>query len=322
MAVLVTGGTGFVGLNVVEALLERGRSVVVLDRAAPPAAAEAAMASKQAAVEWHQGDVTDSAVLDGLFSGHDIDRVVQGAAITADQAREGREARRIAEVNFLGSIEVLEAARRHGVRRVVYLSSASVYGESGFAHDELDEATTPPLPDTLYAITKYAGERTALRYRALYGMEIVAARLSAVFGPWERDTGVRDTLSPIYQATRAALAGEEVVLARATSRDWVYARDVADAVATLLLGEVPASPVYNIGPGVVWTMADWCERLASRLPGFRWRLGDDATVDPQGARDRGPLGIRRLVEETGWRPAFGLEAAFEDYLGWLEQTGE
>jgi nucleoside-diphosphate-sugar epimerase len=309
MAVLVTGGTGFVGLNIVEALLARRQMVVVLDRAEPPAAAASALAAL-GTVAWRQGDVTDSATLDAAFREHGIDRLVQGAAITADAAREARAARRIAEVNLLGSIEVLEAARRHGVGRVVYLSSAS----------ELDEATTPPLPDSLYAITKYAGERTALRYITLFGMEVAVARLSGVFGPWERDTGVRDTLSPIHQATTAALAGSEVVLARTGTRDWVYAPDVASAVATLLLQErPPAHTVYNVGPGTVWSVADWCRKLQQRRPDFAWRLGDDVTIDLHGDRDRSPLAIRRLTEDTDWRPEFGLEAAFEHYMTWLER---
>lgn len=319
MRVLLTGGTGFVGLNIAEALLRRGLELAVLDRAPPPSAAARELAGIGPAVSFVQASVTDGAALEGLFQAQPIDLVVQAAAITAGRAREVRAAAEIVEVNLMGTIAVLEAARRHAVRRLLYLSSSSVYGENSRRDDPLDEGRTMPLPDSLYAISKYAGERTALRFAALHAMDIVCTRLSAVFGPWERDTGVRDTLSPLQQVMRLRAEGREVVLARACERDWVYARDVGAAVATLLTAPGPlAHPVYNVGPGVRWSVADWCARLAARDPGFRWRQGTEANVDLHGDSDRHSLAIARIGADTDWRPAYGLEAAMDDYLAWLE----
>lgn len=315
---MLTGGTGFVGLNIAEALIARGHAVVALDRAPAPPKALTRMGDAFTAVT---GDVGDAALLDRLFETHDIDLVVQAAAITAGTERERRDAAGIVRVNLGGTLAVLEAARRHGVGRLIYTSSSTVYGENSYADDPLDEASTLPVPESLYGISKYAAERSALRYRTLHGMDIVAVRLSAVFGPWERDTGVRDTLSPLLQATRAARAGEEAVLQRDGPRDWVYARDVASAVATLLTAPQPLShPLYNVGPGVVWSVGEWCRKLADRYPGFRWRVGTPYSIDLHGPRDRNRLAIARLTADTDWRPRFNLEAAFEDYLGWLDDT--
>jgi len=269
------------------------------------------------------GDVGDVMLLDRLFAAHGIDRVVHAAAVTAGPARERGDPAGIVAVNLGGTLAVLEAARRHGVKRLIYTSSSTVYGENSYEDDWLDEGRTLPVPESLYGITKYAAERTALRYRTLHGLDILAVRLSAVFGPWERDTGVRDTLSPMLQATLAARRGAAAVLLREGPRDWVYARDVARAVATLLTMPTPpaqAQALYNVGPGTVWSVADWCRKLAQRYPGFRWRVGEPFTVDLHGPRDRSPLAVARLVADTDWRPAFGLDAAFEHYLDWLDDT--
>ena len=317
MSVLITGGAGLVGLSVAEELCRRGLSAVPFDAAAPPSRALEYLQSLPGEAHVEQGDVTDRSSLDAAFDAHRVEFLVQGAAITAGPGRERSEPRRIAEVNLLGSIEAYEAARQHQTKRVVYLSSSSVYGENSYADGPLDEIKTAPLPDSLYAISKYAGERTALRFRALHGMDLLATRLSGVFGPWERDTGVRDTLSPIYQATQQALQGGEAVLSRPGIRDWTYGRDIAAAIVGLLFADRPAHAVYNIASGTTWSMAEWCERLATRFSAFRWRIGEDPTIDLFGPEDRRPLATTRLVEELDWRPAFGLDAAFEDYMSWL-----
>src|SRR5690606_32841577 len=127
--------------------------------------------------------------------GHLVTRLVHGAAVTSAAARERCEAERIVEVNLVGTLRALTAARRHAVRRVLYLSSGAVYGDNAFDRESLDEDADLPVPDTLYAITKYAAERSVLRCAGLWGIDVLVARLGSVFGRWEYDTGLRDTLS-------------------------------------------------------------------------------------------------------------------------------
>lgn len=312
MRVLITGAAGFVGLNVVEALLARGWETIAADIAPPPDAAAGWPC------RWTRLDVCDPAAAAALVESAQPDAIVHGAAITAGPDRERRDANVIVAVNLQGTLNMLAAAARRPPRRFLYFSSSSVYGENGYADMPLDAGRTHPVPETLYAITKYAGERAALRARALYGLDVVCARLSSAFGPWERDTGVRDTLSPPLQATELARAGGEARLEREGLRDWVYGRDIGGAVVALLEADKPRRPVYNVGPGVAWSVADWCRKLAARYPGFRWRIGEPANVLLHAAQDRNPLGIAPLEEEFGWRPRFGLDAAFEDYMAWLD----
>ena len=110
------------------------------------------------------------------------------------------------QVNLLAQTPILIAARRHGVSRIINLSSAAAYGRNAFHNLPLDEETACD-PVSLYAITKFASEKVAARLAALWQTEIISVRLSAVFGPWERATGVRDTLSAQAQILAAMQGG-------------------------------------------------------------------------------------------------------------------
>lgn len=325
-AVLVTGGAGFVGLNVTEALLKRGDDVVIFGREALPEAAARAFAPLPGRLAVVQGDVRDAAALRATFAAHRVDRVLPFAAITAGPERESAEPETVLDVNVKGMIATLRAARdAGGVRRVVLPSSSAVYGESAYAVPVLDEAATPCVPISLYGVTKYAVERLGLRLAGLWGLDAVAARIGAVFGPWERDTGLRDTLSPFLALMQAAVARGEAVLPEAPmpAYDWVYARDLAAGLLRLLDAQAPPRRVVNLGSGLDWAprIPALCDVLAARFPGFRWRRaapGETPTIRPNDARPRGVLAMARAAE-FGWAPRFAPEAAVADYAAWAAE---
>lgn len=320
--ILLVGGSGFVGLNIAEALVGRGDDVAIFSPAPIPEAAAASLARGPGRHAVIEGDVRDPNALAAACAGRDA--LVHVAAVTAGATNDLDRAVEILDINTLGTARALNAARRAGVGRVVFTGSGSVYGESATAAPELGETDVAAVPETVYAISKYAAERLAIRARRTMGQDVRCLRLGAVFGPWERDTGVRDTLSPIFQVTQAALAGDAVVLPRPGRRDWIYARDVAGAVLAALDHPRGFDGVINVAPGTEWSVADWCERLAARLPGFGYtmaRVGHLPTVDYHGPGDRSPLANRRLVEELGFTPRFTLDAAFEDYMAWLARQG-
>lgn len=318
MSILVTGASGFIGLNVVEALIARGDDVIAFSNSPMPEAARAEFDTLRGRCVEAIGDVRDERAVAEVFAAHSPQRVVHAAALTPGQQTERAMAAAAVEVNVLGTVRVLEAAARHRVERVVQLSSAAVYGESGFGSEPLDEAQTPPRPRTVYGVTKYAAERLALRYAESAALAVVAARLAAAYGPWERDTGVRETLSPFLQALRIARQGGAAVLARRAALDWIYSRDAADALLALLDRRAAAPAVVNVSPGYATAFDGFCDALARRYPGFRWRIapGPEATVDLYGERDRAPLATERLRREVGWAPRFDAEPAFRDYLDW------
>src|SRR5579864_1558451 len=255
MKVVIVGGNGFVGLNIAQALLERGHAVTLFDSADVPAAARRAFASHDERLRVTHGDVTDRAALDAAIAAG-CDALVLGAAITAGPLREAAEPERILAVNLLAQVPILETALRAKVKRVINLSSAAAYGASGQHFAVLDE-DTPCDPGSLYAISKFASERVAARLAELWQTEIVSVRLSAVFGPFERIGGVRDTPSPQAQIVDCVGRGEPALLSDRGVRDWVYAPDVAEAVTLLIEAARPRHALYNISTGVTFSAEAW-----------------------------------------------------------------
>ena len=317
MKILVFGGTGFVGLNIAGALLSRGHTVTLFDRADLPAAAAKEFASGAERLTAIQGDIRDQAAIEQVIA-TGFEAIVLGAAITAGPEREARDPETILGVNLLAQTPVLTAARRAGVKRAINLSSAAAYGTSAFRNAVLDEETACD-PVSLYAITKVASEKVAARLAALWQYDIISARLSAVFGPWERSNDVRDTPSPQAQILAALEAGREAVLSRPGVRDWVYALDVAEAVSVLIEAERPKHQLYNISTGAEWPALKWGQQLAALHRGFVCRLaeaGETSTIDLHSASDRAPLSAARLAEEFGWRARFGCADSAADLSAW------
>lgn len=304
MRVLVTGASGFVGVNLVEALLARGHEVVAMSLDAFPAALR---------ITEVQGDTTDTALVERVMREHRVDAVWHGAAITAGPEREKREASRIVEVNLLATVRTLEAAARAGVRRFVYPSSSAVYGETAFGDGGPVAEDAPLRPFNLYGITKVAAEQAVLRLAPALGLEACAGRINAVFGPGERDTGLRDTLSPHLQLGGFAKRGKEAILARGAERDWVYAPDVADAFVAMLEAKAMPPVALNISMDRLWPL----ETMARALPGLKWRYANAGETSNLGYggpidRPRRALSPARFRDLLGWGPAHSPESACAD----------
>jgi nucleoside-diphosphate-sugar epimerase len=160
----------------------------------------------------------------------------------------------------------------------------------------------------------------------MHGLGLVCVRLGSVIGPWERDTGVRDTLSTHFQLARMAARGEAAVLpAREFRRDWVYCRDVARAIADLLQVPSPGHALYNISSDRVWGgLEPWCRKLKEVYPAFEYRVareGERTNLGIAESQHRGIMDIRRLGREIGYRPKYGPDQAYEDYAQWLRAYG-
>ncbi len=326
MQTFITGACGFVGLALTEHLLQRGDGVVGFDLAPPPPEVARAFADLPGRLTMVTGDARDERAVLEAMHGHRPERLVTLAAITADARRERAMPRTIFDVNVGGVLAALTAAHACGVARIVHASSGSAYGASGNGSQALREDDTPLRPEALYGISKVAAESAALRLAALHGLDLVVGRLGTCFGPWEADTGVRDTLSAPLQILRLAEAGTPIVLSRESRRDWLYVRDCAAGIAALL--DRPRLPhaVYNVAAGFMGSMPDWCGALQAAYPGLAWRVAgaherDAVNVEYYAPYDRAPMDVSRLLADTGFAPRFDLAAAAQDFVDFRRRHG-
>jgi UDP-glucose 4-epimerase len=322
MRVIIFGGTGFVGLNLAGTWLARGHHVTLYDRTQLPAAARS-LANHGERLRVVQGDITDTGCIEALIA-DGCDAIVLGAAITAGPDLERTATESILQVNVLAQIPVLKAAIRHRVHRVINLSSAAAYGAAGQRYPVLDE-DTPCDPVSFYALSKFTSERSVARHADLWDRDFLNVRLSAVFGPWERIGEVRDTPSLQFQILNAFSRGGPAVLPGPGVKDWIYATDVAEALAVLLEAERPRHRLYNISSGAPWPALQWGEAFAALHPGLQCRLagpGEKTPIELHGP-DRAPLSAARMEQEFGWRARFGCaESAADLSRWWTAHRGE
>ena len=238
---LVTGGAGFIGSHLVEALLARGRKVRVLDNFSTGDPAN--LAAVRDEVEVIDADVTDRAALARAVRG--VDLVFHQAAL-ASVPRSVADPAATHEACATGTLNVLLAARDAGVRRVVYAASSSAYGNSERLPKREGDPTGPLSP---YAVAKLAGEHYCAAFSEVYGLETVRLRYFNVFGPRQSPDSPYAAVIPLF--LRAMLAGRSPLIHGdgQQSRDFTFVEDVIQA--NLLAAEAPgvSGRVYNVACG-------------------------------------------------------------------------
>jgi len=319
MNVLIAGGWGFVGLNIAQQILaQNGRVVLFGPDTAPPAFKEA-IQSLPGRLEICAGDISRREDLDRALVDLKPEFVVNAAAITAGPEREISSAHDIFRVNLLGTLELLEACIRHPVKRLVQLGTGSVFGQAGQWTESLDEQSSAAMPESLYGISKFAAERTCIRYATRRNLDVTVMRLGTVFGRWEYSTGVRDTQSIPLQLLKAARKGEHAVLLRDCADDWIYSVDVAQGVLAALAAKTQPAPLYHLSSGRRWDVGQWCEQLVATFPAFSYERVDDkslCTIGRNSSPRRSPMNIDRITKDLGFEPKYMANEAFSDFVRW------
>lgn len=319
MTYLVTGATGFIGTNIIEQLAKTTSADVVALSNTQPTARQSLLA-KRAGVKltFVQCDVRDQARLEQVMKDNSVTRVVHAAAVTSSAERERTAAPFVVDVNLVGAAAVTSASANTHVQRLVLVGSAGVYSTHYMPDGAVATEEYPHQVDTLYGVGKAAAEIIVRRIAKLNDLDIVIGRVATAFGPWEHDTGYRDTLSPIYQLTKIARSGGVARLARDKRSNWHYSRDAASALLTLADTPEAKFADYNLGPGWAWPLSAWCDRLAARYPDFRYEIGGTPNVELYGDNDGGLLSGARYLDEFGPTAHYDIDLAFEDFMNWLE----
>lgn len=317
MNYLVTGATGFLGTNIVQQLLNDNCNVVGFSFHEPSAHQVACFKQKSGQIEYVQGDVRNRRLLEEVFSRYSIDTVIHAAVITSNAAREKQQAPEIVDINVTGSANVAQHAFEAGVKRFLLVGSLAVYAAQNRRDGEVVTEETPHSTETLYEVSKSATEKIVARISSLHDRPLVIGRVGTAYGPWEHSTGVRDTLSPMFQLTKIAMEGGHAILPFDKYSNWQYGRDAAHAIVKLANAGSTRHQDYNLGPNQAWPLSAWCERLATRFPNFRFSFGTPGNIDLYGGKNGALLSGQRYMDEFGDIVCFDLDAAFDDYTNWL-----
>ena len=323
MATLVTGGTGFVGANIVKDLANNGHDVVSFDINGPDQLLQQFIGEAASKITFIQGDIVDSASIQLLGQGHQIDKIVHAAVYTVNRtALEIERSRDVIAINLEGTANLLELARTQKVTRFVYVSSGAAYGTALPSDQTLNEET-PPAPDNLYGITKFSSEMITRRYGELHGLSTVSVRLSTPYGPMERVTGHRAVMSVFYDWIGRAVRGTTISpQALAGGRDYIYISDIANGIRTVLDATSLPHNLYNITTGIWVTYQQILDAVVELSPETVFEVPPLRPADSVGeGYSRGPLSGHRLFEDLGWTPKFELKEGLADYFKWRKYSG-
>ena len=317
MATLVTGGTGFVGSNIVKALAQRGHSVVCLDIAAPDALVRSYLEPWSAQVTFIQGDILNEGDV-AQAEAYPIDKIVHAAVFTGVLPEvEKQRSRSIVDINLMGTTNLLELARRRPPERFLYVSSGSVHGDDR-GPDEVLREDDAVNPRSLYAVGKYTSELLTRRYGELHGFQTVSVRLGGPYGPMERVTGHRANQGVLKEWTGNIVRGEPIEVSnRNLRRSFTYVADIAEGICSVLDAPTLTYGAYNNSSADWHTIGEVVDVLQGLHAGLRVVEVAEKDLGDRGHR----MDVARLREDVGFVAEFDLMSGLRDYLAWRLDAG-
>jgi len=296
MKVLVTGGSGFIASHVVDKLRDKGVHVRIYDGIMPTFRDD---------VEYYQGSILDRTALG--FAVHGVDAIMHLAAI-ADVKDVFEDPYYSEEINVRGTINILDTARRAGIKRVIYGSTTWVYSEAD--GDVVDETTPLHAPSHLYTATKLVGEYYCHAYNSLYGLETTILRYGIPYGPRARDGAV----VPIF--VRKALAGDSLTIAGDGSqfRKFIYVEDLAEGNVAALQS-VAKKKIYNLDGREKISIKQIAETIKKILGNVNIEYVQARPGDFSGKE----VSCELAKKELGWEPKIDFEEGVRRYIAWYQE---
>ena len=305
MRALVTGGGGYIGREVVKALMARGDTAIAFDAGFAPQIRALAEGSKN--LRLVEGDITDLAGLVAACQLEKPDAVIHCAAIVGVIFSVNSPSN-VVRVNVQGSINVFEAMRLTGIRRVVHMSTEEVYGNFVAPAAREDHPTQPRMP---YGITKLTVEQLGRTYRELHGLDPINLRTSWVYG-----VGLPRPRAPTTFLD-AALEGRPYHLDHGgdAAIDFTYMSDVVSGILCGLDAKQHTFDVYNLASGEATTLKQMIALIGELVPGARLSVADGPYrfSETLNAPIKGALDVTR-AKEIGYAPQFDRRRGFQAYI--------
>ena len=299
MKVLVTGGSGFIGSHVVDKLREKGIEVRVFDMVYPTFRQD---------VEHYQGSLLNFEQI--RMAMNSIDYVFHLAAV-ADVKGVFEEPLYSEEINVRGTINILEAARKCRIRRVIYGSSIWVY--SDIEEQSADEDTPLHAPSHLYTATKMASEYYCKAYATLYNLPTTILRYGIPYGPRARDGAI----IPIF--VKKAISGEPLTIAGdgLQYRKFIYVEDLAEG-NILALKEIAKNKIYNLDGNRKITIREVAKTIKKIIGDVKVEYIEGRAADFQGKE----VSTEKAKKELGWEPRTSFEQGIKNYIVWYKKFKE
>jgi nucleoside-diphosphate-sugar epimerase len=310
-------GAGLIGSQVARILAERGEKPVLMDVAAQPAAMGQIVDLSRVALV--QGDILRPLSIVDVLRTHGITRIAHTAANPLLTVGAQREPYAAINLNIMGTVNVLEAARVTGLKRVVVSSSSVLnhYLDGGEDQGNFGREEAFPRPTTFYSATKQAVESLGLNYAKWCGIEFAGLRYGAVFGPWS-GAGGGGPSNIIREAMRNALAGKEAIVPPG-AMEWVYSKDAARGTVLALDAKDLGSRVFNITMGAMTTPAEMAEAIQAVAPGARVKFEAPASAAVSLANRDSHADLSRSRRYLGFEPEFRLRDAVKDLAEWMRR---
>ena len=302
MKCLVTGGAGFIGSHLVELLIDQGHEVIALDNLASGRLKNLRTVEANPKFKFFEADIRDVKTLESSFTG--IDWVFHLAGL-ADIVPSIDMPEHYYSTNVSGTFNVLQLAKAHGVKRVIYAASSSSYGiPSSYPTDE----SSPIKPQYPYALTKYMGEELVLHWSLVYGLSAVSLRLFNVYGTRSRTTGAYGAVFGVFLAQKLNKSPLTVVGDGTQTRDFTYVTDVASAFYAAAQSNV-SGQAMNVGSGNHYSVNRLVELLGGDVAYIPKRPGEpDCTFAK----------VDKITKLLNWRPQVSFEDGVAKMLDSIE----
>lgn len=293
--IIVTGANGFVGRTLCDALAISGIPCIGFDRVFDDDAA--------GSMERIRADVTDASAVDAVFAAHRISQVVHGGGISGPAIASGQPGL-IHGINVMGTLNLLEASRRHGVSRFIQLSSIAAYGNHPALSQVKEDA--PLLATDFYGASKAAAERIAMSYRESAGLDVVALRLASVFGPGRRAPCVIGALFASAQTGQTAV----VSAPGRNSRQLIYIDDCVEAILATLVAPLLPQFAYNIATGNCVAESEVANEAVALDPRVAFTISEEEKFFDN---HLGPLCIDAAKRDLGFETRTSLQEGLRKY---------